>query len=97
MSTAIDTLTIDTLISARYVIPVIPLDTVLENHSVAIHNEKIIDIFPNAELKQKAYQAKQHHQLDKHILIPGLINCHGHAAMSLLRGFADDLALISPP
>jgi len=98
MSTAIDTpintSMIDILISARYVIPVIPLDTVLENHSVAIHNGKIIDLFPNTALKQKAYQAKQHHQLDKHILIPGLINCHGHAAMSLLRGFADDLALM---
>lgn len=26
-------------------------------------------------------------------LIPGLVNCHGHGAMTLFRGYADDLAL----
>ena len=32
-------------------------------------------------------------QLNDHILMPGLVNAHGHAAMSLLRGYADDLPL----
>jgi len=49
---------IDTLISARYVIPVIPMDTGLENYSVAVHNGKIIDIFPTVELTKKGYQLK---------------------------------------
>lgn len=88
------TLAIDTLISARWIIPVIPENTVLENHSVAIRGGKIVDLFPSADLAQKGYQSAKYHQLDKHILIPGLINCHGHAAMSLLRGYADDLALM---
>jgi len=88
------TTSIDTLISARWVIPVIPEDKILENHTVAIHNSKIVDLFPTSELSKKAYNATTHHQLGDHILIPGLINCHGHAAMSLLRGYADDLALM---
>ncbi|EER18684.1 hypothetical protein Pmar_PMAR027672, partial [Perkinsus marinus ATCC 50983] len=32
--------------------------------------------------------------LEHHVLIPGLINCHTHVAMTLLRGFADDLELM---
>lgn len=84
----------DTLISARYVIPVVPENVVLENHTVAIQQGCIMDIFPSSELPQKSYLAKQQLHLDEHILIPGLINCHGHAAMSLLRGYADDLALM---
>lgn len=90
---------IDTVISARYLIPVVPEDTVLENHSVALCGQQIVEIFPTAELPQRNcnghnYSNARHYQLDQHILIPGLINCHGHAAMSLLRGYADDLALM---
>jgi 5-methylthioadenosine/S-adenosylhomocysteine deaminase len=85
---------IDTIISARYVIPVIPENTILENHSVAMKDGLILDLFPTAQLAQKGYQATVQHNLGEHILIPGLVNCHGHAAMSLLRGYADDLALM---
>ena len=31
--------------------------------------------------------------LKNHLLIPGLINCHTHSGMSLLRGFGDDMSL----
>lgn len=85
---------IDTLISARFVIPVIPENTVLENYTLAINSSRIIDLFPAAELASRGYRASRHYQLDEHILVPGLINAHGHAAMSLLRGYADDLALM---
>lgn len=86
---------IDTLISARFVVPVIPENTVLENYTLAINGSQIIDLFPSAELaSQGGYRASKHYHLDEHILVPGLINAHGHAAMSLLRGYADDLALM---
>jgi 5-methylthioadenosine/S-adenosylhomocysteine deaminase len=88
------TIPVDTLISARYVIPVIPENTILENHSVAVKDGLILDLFPTAQLAQKGYQAANQYHLGEHILIPGLVNCHGHAAMSLLRGYADDLALM---
>ena len=84
---------IDTLIDARWVIPVNPHDTVLENHSVAIHDGRILDILPTSETDR--YQAETSHSLHSHALIPGLINAHTHASMNLMRGLADDLPLMT--
>lgn len=84
---------VDTLISARWVIPVEPENTVLEDHSVVIQDGKIIAILPTHKAKTK-YTPTQMHDLAQHALIPGLINTHTHAAMSLFRGMADDLPLM---
>ncbi|MGE5027979.1 MAG: TRZ/ATZ family hydrolase [Betaproteobacteria bacterium] len=84
---------VDALIDARWVIPVEPARQTLARHSVAIADGKIRDILPTAEAHAK-YSARQHFRLDSHALIPGLINLHTHAAMSLLRGLADDLPLM---
>lgn len=83
---------IDTLVHGRWVVPVEPEQTVLENHCIAIENGNIVAVIPSDETEQ-LYLAKQVFHLDRHVLIPGLINSHGHAAMSLLRGFADDKPL----
>jgi 5-methylthioadenosine/S-adenosylhomocysteine deaminase len=85
--------TIDTLIHARWVIPVEPLDTVLEHHAIAVHEGRILEVLPSAEANVK-YTAEVVHQLGDHVLIPGLVNAHTHAAMSLFRGLADDLHLM---
>lgn len=85
--------TIDTLIHARWVIPVDSRNRTLEYHSVAIHNNKIIAILPTLDA-QKKYHAHTIRDLSHHALIPGLINSHAHAAMSLFRGLADDLNLM---
>lgn len=85
--------TIDTLIDARWVIPVEPAGVVLEHHAIACHDGKIIDILPSQQAQQ-AYQATNRYKLSDHIVIPGLINAHTHAAMSLFRGLADDLPLM---
>ena len=53
---------------------------------------KIFDLCPMAETQQ--YQAKETIHLHNHVLIPGLINLHTHAAMSLMRGLADDVPLM---
>lgn len=84
--------TIDTLISARWIIPVRPAETVLEHHSIAINNGQIIDLLPQADARLR-YDARHGIELAQHVLCPGLINAHGHAAMSLFRGMADDTAL----
>ncbi len=83
---------IDTLLHAHWIIPVEPENVVYEYHSLVIHNGQIIDLLPT----QKAclqYQANQVENLEHHVLIPGLINSHTHAAMTLMRGIADDLPL----
>ena len=81
------------LIHARWVIPVEPDATVLENHSVAIEDGRIAALLPAADARQN-YQAQTVHELESHALIPGLVNAHTHAAMCLLRGIADDLPLM---
>jgi 5-methylthioadenosine/S-adenosylhomocysteine deaminase len=83
---------VDTLIKAKWIIPVVPHNTVLEDCAITIHDGKINAIVPQAEA-DKQFLAKQSLNLDRHIVIPGLINSHGHAAMSLLRGYADDVPL----
>ncbi len=84
---------IDTLIHARWIIPVEPAHTVYSDYSLAIHNGLVIEVLPTATAEQK-YQATHTHWLSEHALIPGLINCHTHAAMTLMRGVADDLPLM---
>ncbi|MFA5626843.1 MAG: TRZ/ATZ family hydrolase [Thiohalomonadaceae bacterium] len=84
---------IDTLIHARWVIPVEPAHLVLEQHSIAIGQGRILEILPSVLARQK-YHAISEVSLPEHALMPGLINAHTHASMSLFRGLADDLSLM---
>ena len=83
---------VDTLIHAGWVIPIIPQEAVLSDHSLAISKGEICAIVPRSEAS--AIEAEAVFDLPGHAIMPGLINCHGHAAMSLLRGYADDLPLM---
>ena len=91
-SSTIDVHSVDLLILATWIIPVIPENRVFNDCAIAINDGIIIAIVPRAEAA-KQFVATQSVDLSGHILIPGLINSHGHAAMSLLRGYADDLPL----
>lgn len=84
---------VDTLIHARWVIPVDHKNSVLEHHSLAIDGGKIKDILPTADAEKK-YTSELIRILDNHAIIPGLINAHAHSAMSLMRGLADDKPLM---
>ena len=86
-------LTVSLIIEARWLCPIIPNNTLLEYQAVVIQYGKIIDICAITQASEQ-YEAKETVQLDEHILIPGLINLHTHAAMSLMRGLADDLPLM---
>ena len=83
----------DTIIHARWVIPVEPSDVALDRHAVAIRDGAIVEILPSSAVAQK-YRATETVDLPQHALIPGLVNAHTHAAMSLFRGLADDLPLM---
>lgn len=72
-------------------VPVEP-DTVLESHAVVIRGITIDAVLPVADAQARFPHAVRV-PLPSHALIPGLINLHTHAAMSLLRGSADDLPL----
>ncbi len=88
-----DRIKTDTLIEAKWIIPVEPDKTVLNQHAIAIDKGIITDILPIHEA-QLRYYPQQTITLDEHALIPGLINLHTHAAMTLMRGLADDLPLM---
>lgn len=85
---------VDSIIQARWLIPMTDKELILENHSLIIQQNMIREILPNEEA-EKYFRSDNTYLLDQHIVIPGLINSHGHAAMNLFRGFADDIPLKS--
>ncbi len=84
---------IDTLLSPDWLISN-ACAQILSQYSLAIDKGMIIDILPTEQAVKK-YQATEHLVLTEQVLLPGLINTHTHVAMSLLRGFADDLPLMT--
>jgi 5-methylthioadenosine/S-adenosylhomocysteine deaminase len=82
----------DLLLLPQWVVPVEPAGA-LADHAVVVQDGRILDVLP-ADAAQARYAATKTLPLPGHALIPGLVNLHGHAAMSLLRGFADDLPLM---
>ncbi len=83
----------DLIVHARWVVPIIPREAVLENHCVVINKGKIEAILPQIQCEQQ-YQSSQVFNRPNHVLMPGLINAHTHASMTLLRGYADDMPLM---
>ena len=84
----------DTRINARWLIPVEPFGVVLEHQAVILQGSRILAIVPQAEADQ-SYRTRETLDLNQHVVLPGLINLHGHTAMSLFRGLADDLPLMT--
>jgi 5-methylthioadenosine/S-adenosylhomocysteine deaminase len=82
----------DYLLHPDWIVPVIPRGAVLRNHSIALCGDRIAAILPRAETA--SITAREVVDLAGHVVLPGLVNCHGHAPMSLLRGYADDLPLM---
>lgn len=82
----------DTLILAGWCIPVEPHGKILTDHAVAISDSRIVDLLPTTDALQR-YEPGVLVERPGHVLIPGLINAHTHAAMTLFRGLADDLPL----
>lgn len=84
---------VDCVIEARWIIPVEPAG-VLEQHALVTHGGRIEAVLPIALARQR-YTAARRFELHQHAVLPGLVNLHTHAAMSLLRGLADDLPLMT--
>lgn len=84
----------DLIIHPRWLLPIAPHNRVLENCSLAIKDGVICALAPRGQI-EKTYTAPEVVELPEQVLLPGLVNCHNHAAMSLLSGYADDLALMT--
>lgn len=87
-----------TLIEAQWIAPVranVPgdaADEYLVDHAVVIEGDRILDVLPTAQARQR-YPDTVRVPLPGHLLVPGFVNLHTHAAMSLFRGVGDDLPL----
>jgi len=86
--------TVDQILEARWVVPVEPHGVVLEHHAVALAGATIIEVLPIESARMKYANARRI-ELSAHALIPGLVNSHTHNPMTLMRGLADDLPLMS--
>jgi 5-methylthioadenosine/S-adenosylhomocysteine deaminase len=84
---------IDLIVEGDHVVTMDEAMTVIENGAVAIDDGVILAVGPAGEIKA-AYAAAEVLNGDNRIVMPGLVNGHSHAAMTLLRGVADDLALM---
>ncbi len=84
----------DVIIESRWLASMAPSNALLENHAVIVQKGLIAEILPISDARKK-YTASSLVCLDEHILIPGLINLHTHAAMGMMRGMADDLPLMA--
>ncbi|KAG6609449.1 5-methylthioadenosine/S-adenosylhomocysteine deaminase [Phytophthora cinnamomi] len=85
--------TVDLVLYAAHVIPVAPRDVVLHDAAVVVHHTRIVALLPRSEAQER-YVGVQERHLDRHILLPGLINLHTHAPMTLFRGLGDDKVLL---
>lgn len=83
---------VDSILYAKVIISVDADSRVFHNHAIIIDDGEIVDIIEYADVLTR-YLAAEEVYLDNHIVMPGLVNAHGHAAMSLLRGYADDYEL----
>ncbi|MBK8019013.1 MAG: TRZ/ATZ family hydrolase [Betaproteobacteria bacterium] len=81
------------ILRARWIAPVAPEEAVLHDHAVVVEGDGIAALLPLQDA-QRRYPHARVVDLDEHILIPGLVNAHTHAAMTLMRGIADDLPLM---
>jgi len=82
----------DSIYTARYVVTMNARHDLIDDGAVAVRGRLIVGVGKRADI-EKQFQARQHINRPDAILMPGLINTHTHAAMSLFRGIADDLKL----
>jgi len=82
----------DILIEAAWCLPVDPAGRLLEQHALVIRDGRIVDLLPVAAAREQ-FAPSVSIERPGHLLLPGLVNAHTHAAMTLFRGFGDDLPL----
>jgi 5-methylthioadenosine/S-adenosylhomocysteine deaminase len=84
---------IDLLLRPAWIIPIEPAGVTLTGHSLAVSDGRILALLPDEDALQR-FRPRETLDLPGQVLLPGLVNLHTHAAMTLLRGYADDLPLM---
>jgi len=84
---------IDLIIMGDHIVTMDADRTFITNGAIAVDDGIIIAIGTQADIEAE-FTSRQTLEGDKRVVMPGLVNGHGHAAMTLLRGVADDLELM---
>ena len=92
-STPAESVQVGLIVGGRYVVTMDATDTVIEHGAVAIDDGVIVAVGTHADI-HAGYSAAQTLSAGNRVVMPGLVNGHQHAAMTILRGVADDLALM---
>jgi len=74
----------DLLIEPRWLLPMSPAGAVLEGHALAVLGGRITALGTVAELRARI-EPREHLQRPQHALLPGLVNAHTRASLTLLR------------
>jgi 5-methylthioadenosine/S-adenosylhomocysteine deaminase len=85
---------IDLIVQGDYIVTMDDQLSVIRNGAVAV-DEGIIVAIGSADDVTAEYSAAETLPANNRVVLPGLINGHSHAAMTLLRGVADDLELMT--
>jgi 5-methylthioadenosine/S-adenosylhomocysteine deaminase len=85
------TVAADFVVIASWVVPIEPAGA-LADHAVVVRSGRIQAVLPAAEARRQ-YAGLRVVELPGQVLLPGLVNLHTHAAMALLRGYADEVVL----
>lgn len=80
------------VIAPRWIVPVRPAGMVLEDHVCVVRGNRIEAMTPVAQARE-VYASARWIERPGHVVLPGLVNAHTHAAMVLMRGMADDTPL----
>jgi 5-methylthioadenosine/S-adenosylhomocysteine deaminase len=81
----------DLSIDARWIVPMTTRGRVLENHTLVVRDGRILDLLPSADAAER-YAATVVMERPAHLVMPGMINTHTRAAMSLFRGLDSPVA-----
>src|SRR5215831_10752097 len=75
----------DLLIEARWVLPMLPVNTALTDHAVVVTGGRIAAIGPAEQMRER-FAARESVVRAEHALMPGFVNAHTRAAAALFRG-----------
>ena len=75
----------DLLITPRWLLPIAPVNVALEGHAVAVAAGRIVAVGPVAQLEAR-FDPRERISRGSHVLLPGFVNAHTRASMSLMRG-----------
>jgi 5-methylthioadenosine/S-adenosylhomocysteine deaminase len=81
------------ILSGQWVLPMVPCGAALADHAVVIRDGRIVEVLP-VTLALDRHPGAEHQAFPRHALLPGFVNAHTHAAMTLLRGVGGDLPLM---